>query len=81
MIYDLSFNICFIGTYSFTIFSISKFYVFYTVLILVLLELILLQNLYSYNTKSGNKVLILVLLELILLPYVRRMQGISKKTF
>lgn len=42
MIYDLSFNICFIGTYSFTIFSISKFYVFYTVLILVLLELILL---------------------------------------
>ena len=63
----LSFNPCFIGTYSFT--KYKKFYKnkYKFVLILVLLELILLQNIHlklGYNVVS---VLILVLLELILL--------------
>ena len=61
MIYDLSFNICFIGTYSFTIRFMFIFLSSRRVLILVLLELILLHD---YNTTIN----ILVLLELILLP-------------
>ena len=43
MIYDLSFNICFIGTYSFTLYQIRRYVNKLPVLILVLLELILLH--------------------------------------
>ena len=70
MIYDLSFNICFIGTYSFTIRFMFIFLSSRRVLILVLLELILLHD---YNTTRNMKlkyVLILVLLELILLQFL-----------
>ena len=38
-----SFNPCFIGTYSFTIFNVHKYNILDIVLILVLLELILLH--------------------------------------
>ena len=68
MIYDLSFNICFIGTYSFTIRFMFIFLSSRRVLILVLLELILLQFLHNFPHPLLLSVLILVLLELILLP-------------
>ena len=45
MIYDLSFNICFIGTYSFTCQFCQLLSYHFPVLILVLLELILLLEL------------------------------------
>ena len=54
MIYDLSFNICFIGTYSFTQNAwVIPTYLLH-VLILVLLELILLLVMHTKNSSSNS---------------------------